>query len=243
MPMDFSLVIPTYNEGLNIKGLCGQLIGALENLHCGFEIIFVDDNSPDGTWRVAEALAREDKRVRVIRRMGKRGLASAVVSAWALCRGDVIGVIDGDMQHPAAALEKMLNSIVGCPGVDIVIASRYIAGSTVLNRSALKAFKSKLAVLFGRIFIPEVFKLTTDPLSGYFILRKKVVEGVKLTPIGYKILLEVLSKGKYEKIIDMPYAFGERKNGRSKAGLRQSFISLVHFIKLRRSLKPRVIIF
>jgi dolichol-phosphate mannosyltransferase len=232
MPINFSLVIPTYNEEKNLEDLCCQIFSVLDRLHFNFEIIIVDDNSPDQTWRVAEDLAKQDRRIKIIRRMHDRGLASAVVLGWASCQGEILGVIDGDMQHPPAVLTGMLNKILNNLEIDIVVASRYINGGMVLNRRLWQTFKSKLAIFLGKMLVPRIFTLIKDPLSGYFILRRKVIEGKKLSPIGFKVLLEVLAKGEYKKVIELPYIFNIRKKGRSKAGLWQFFISLLHFIKI-----------
>ncbi|MFA6358098.1 MAG: polyprenol monophosphomannose synthase [Candidatus Omnitrophota bacterium] len=233
MPIKFSLVIPTYNEEKNLKNLSQQLVSVLSNLNLDFEIIIVDDNSPDGTWIIAEDLAKQDRRIKLIRRRHERGLASAVVSGWGASEGEILGVIDGDMQHPFAVLAEMIKMILDDTGIDIVVASRYATGGKILKGCFWQGIRSKLATFLGKIIVSKIFKLIKDPLSGYFILRRRVIAGAKFSPIGFKILLEVLAKGRYKKVVEVPYLFGRREAGSSKSDLSQSFISLVHFIRLR----------
>ena len=233
MALKLSLVIPTYNEAANIAKLCQKIINVLDRISFDFEIIIVDDDSPDLTWRVAEGLATQDARIKVIRRMCARGLASAVVSGWKVSQGSILGVIDGDLQHPPEILEGMISQIVDHQEIDIVVASRYVAGGGILNRSFWQIFRSRLAIFLGVIFIPKIFKSVKDPMSGYFILRKKVITVKQLRPVGYKILLEVLAVGSYKKVYELPYIFAVRGGGRTKAGWQQYFISLYHLINLK----------
>jgi len=233
MPIKFSLIVPTYNEKTSLLELYSKLVCVLSPLSFDFEIIFVDDNSPDMTWRIAEDLAKNDKRVRVIRRMHQRGLASAVISGWVSAQGEILGVIDADLQHPPEVLSEMLGRILRDNEVDIVIASRYVAGGRVLDQSLWQVIKSRLAILSGLILIPQIFKSVKDPLSGYFILRKKIIEIDQLSPIGYKILLEVLAKCTYKKVVELPFVFTQRERGKSKADWKQCFLSLFHFLRLK----------
>lgn len=232
MTIKFSLVIPTYNEAKNIEKLCQKIIDVLDKIDLNFEIIIVDDDSPDKTWQVAQDLSKQDSRIKLIRRISKRGLATAVISGWNAAGGEILGVMDGDLQHPPEALEEMIKQISCHQEVDVVIASRYVAGGGVLNRRFWQIFRSRLAVLLGRIFIPKIFKAIKDPLSGYFILKKKVISGNQLKPVGYKILLEILAKGSYGKICEVPYVFAARVKGNTKAGWKECCASLFHLIKL-----------
>ncbi|MFH0917594.1 MAG: glycosyltransferase, partial [Candidatus Omnitrophota bacterium] len=208
MAIKLSLVIPTYNEALNIAELCQKIINVLEGMALDFEIIIVDDDSPDGTWRIADDLAKQDLRIKLIRRMSDRGLGSAVVSGWAVSRGGILGVMDADLQHPPEILEVMISQMINCQEIDIVVASRYVAKGGVLNKSFWQTFRSQLAILLGLILAPRIFKLVKDPMSGYFILRKEVIFGKQLSPRGYKILLEVLAMGSYRKVCEVPFIFG-----------------------------------
>jgi dolichol-phosphate mannosyltransferase len=233
MPADFSLIIPTYNENKNIPELYSKLTVVLNSLGLDSEIIIVDDNSPDETWRVAEELARQDKRVKVIRRMQEKGLASAVVNGWSISQGEILGVIDGDLQHPPELLKDMINKMLVNADADIVVASRYAEGGGFLNRDAWQNLRSWLAKSLVGVFLPKICKLVKDPMSGYFVLRRRVIESRPLTPLGYKILLEVLVKGSYRKVYEIPYVFAARGGGRAKSGWRQCFISLLHLLRLK----------
>lgn len=233
MAAKFSLVIPTYNEAANIADLCRKIITVLSSQSLAFEVIIVDDDSPDETWKIAEDLAKSESKIKVIRRLSDRGLATAVITGWAKSEGDIIGVIDGDLQHPPEILKLMLADITRDNEVDIVVASRYVSGGGVSEWNIWRRLVSCFATFLSGFFIPRVFRIVKDPMSGYFILRKSVISGRNLTPIGYKILLEVLVKGDYRKVLEVPYIFREREEGGSKADIKQYFISLIHFIKLR----------
>ncbi|MCX5699019.1 MAG: polyprenol monophosphomannose synthase [Candidatus Omnitrophica bacterium] len=233
MPLKFSLVIPTYNEAVNIAKLCRKIINVLDRISLDFEIIIVDDNSPDGTWRIAEDLAKQDLRIKLVRRMRARGLGSAVVSGWEVSQGEILGVMDADLQHPPEILEEMLNQIFNHQEIDIVVASRYAAGGGIENSSFWQILRPQLAIFLGAIFVPKIFKSVKDPMSGYFILRKKVISGIQLRPLGYKILLEVLAMGSYKKVYELPYSFAVREAGRTKSGWKQYFIFLLQLIKLK----------
>ncbi len=233
MPIKFSLVVPTYNEAENLLKLYEKIIPCLDSLPFDSEIIVVDDNSPDRTWKVAEDLAGQDKRIKVIRRIKQRGLASAVVSGWAVAQGEILGVIDADLQHSPEVLAEMITRIITNQEADIIVASRYVRVGGFLNLSFGQIFRSRLANFLAGILIPKVYKLVKDPLSGYFIMRKKVIANVELRPIGYKILLEVLVKCRYKDVIEVPYLFLKREKGSSKASWKQYLVSLIHFLKLR----------
>jgi dolichol-phosphate mannosyltransferase len=233
MAIKLSLVIPTYNEAVNITRFCQKLIDVLSALSLDFEIIIVDDDSPDLTWRVAEGLAMQEARIKVIRRMRLRGLASAVVSGWKSCQGEILGVIDADLQHPVEVLAVMINEIFNHQEIDIVVASRYIPGGGISKNNFWQKSRSHLAILLGFIFAPKIFKSVKDPMSGYFILRKEVIAGKELRPMGYKILLEILAMGSYRKVCEVPYIFAARQGGGTKADWKQYLSYLLHLITLR----------
>jgi dolichol-phosphate mannosyltransferase len=232
MAPKLSLVIPTYNEAQNIADLCQKIVYSLEKINFDFELIIVDDNSPDETWRIGADLASRDSRIKLIRRMSQRGLGSAVVTGWESAVGEILGVIDGDLQHPPETLESLLR-IMGQEKADIVIGSRYMDGGGFVNRTPWQLLRSRAAILLGLIFIPRILKTIKDPMSGFFILHKKVIVGKKLKPMGYKILLGVLAAGNYKKVVEFPYFFAQRKAGRTKADWQQYFISFLYLVKLR----------
>ena len=228
----FTLVIPTYNEAANIEELCRLLSDELSGNNIDFEIIVVDDNSPDGTWKIVQGISEKDQRIRVIRRCGEKGLATAVIAGWKCARGDILGVMDGDLQQPPATIPFLLNKLNGEVPADIVIASRHIKGEAASSRSIWRSFVSNSGAFASRLLLPRTLAQVSDPMSGFFILRKEVINNKELNPRGYKILLEVLVKGDYKKLAEVPYVFAERKKGGSKAGIRQYLISLAHLISL-----------
>jgi len=232
MAIVFSLVIPTYNEATSIGKVCQEIVSVLDKVPYDFEIIVVDDNSPDGTWKIVEDLAKQNSKIKLLRRMQERGLGSAVVSGWKVAQGEILGVLDGDLQHPPEVLEEMIRQISNHQEIDIVVASRYIAGGKILDKNPWRILKSRLAIFLGSVLIPGIFRLVKDSMSGYFVLRRKVIEGKPLAPIGYKILLEVLAVGNYRKVYELPYTFALRAGGRTKCSWKQQVISLIHFIRL-----------
>jgi len=229
----FSLVIPTYNERNNLPPLIERLTGALEATARDYEIIIVDDDSPDETWRVATEMASANPRLRVIRRRGERGLATAVTAGWRDARGDILGVMDGDLQYQPEGLPELLKPVLQ-GRADIVVGSRYASGATVAGWSRLREMISRAAILIAKLFLPAALRNLRDPSAGCFVMRRKVIEDVKLCPIGYKILIEVLARGRYEHVVELPYPYEGRKEGKSKLGSRQVFEFLRHISRLAR---------
>ncbi len=229
--MLLSIIIPTYNERQSIIPLIRQVTCALERVIDNFEIIVVDDDSPDETWQIGEELAKENSRLKVIRRRGERGLATAVVAGWKLARGEILGVMDGDLQHPPDTLPELLNSILNT-NTDIVVASRHIDGGGVSEWSPIRRFVSWGAAILSTLMLPGILRIVRDPMSGYFLIRRSVIESVDLKPEGYKILLEVLARGKYRTVIEVPYIFEERKEGGSKLGPTQYLKFFTHIGRL-----------
>ncbi|MCX5700990.1 MAG: polyprenol monophosphomannose synthase [Candidatus Omnitrophica bacterium] len=232
-----TLVIPTYNEATNIEDLCGLLVEVLSNNEINFEIIIVDDNSPDQTWKIAQAIAKKEKRIKVIRRINKRGLASAVVAGWERASGNILGVMDGDLQQPPEVIPLLINKLNEDVSIDVVVGSRKTKGAGVLRRGLWRRFVSWLGTLISTFLLPGLLAKVSDPMSGFFILRKEVIAGKMLTPLGYKILLEVLAKGTYAKVAEVPYIFQERKRGGSKAGFKEYLLSFVYFLRLSMQTK------
>ena len=223
---ELSLIVPTYNEKGNVPALLERVHKALGNHH--YEVIIVDDNSPDGTAEVARSLAGEYP-VRVICRKDEKGLASAVVAGFNQAQGKVLGVIDADLQHPPEEVANLLREAQN--GADVVVASRYVSGGGVEGWSLTRKIISKVATTFGRVFLPSARKVT-DPMSGFFLLRREVIEGVELKPIGYKILLEVLVRGNVGTVKEVPYTFRERSWGESNLNLEEQVNYLKHVFRL-----------
>lgn len=228
----FSLVVPTYNEAKNI----GLLIEQLERLFdpvlgSTYELVVVDDDSPDKTWQVALEIAAHHRSVRVVRRQGERGLSTAVIRGWQVARGDIIGVMDADLQHPPELNLALLREIER--GADLAIGSRHVAGGGLSDWSLVRRLLSRGAQLLGLLILPGVLGRLSDPMSGYFMLRRELLVGAKLDPLGYKILIEVVARGNPRWIGEVGYVFRERVGGESKVTWHVYVQYLGHLLKLR----------
>jgi len=225
------MVVPTFDEAGNIEALLRRLHAVLAGSGEGFEIIVVDDDSPDQTWEVAGAVATELAEVRVIRRIGVSGLATAVICGWSHARGEVLGVIDGDGQHPPEVVADLLEAMDG--RTEVAVASRHVDGGGVSDWSALRRLLSRGAQALGLLLLPSTVGQVTDPMSGYFLVRRDVVADVELDPVGYKILLEVLARGEVRRVAERPYVFLERAEGESKVSAGHYLGYLRHLLRLR----------
>ena len=219
-PPTLSLVLPTYNERANLPHVVERLTRCLESTGASFEIVVVDDDSPDGTWELAEQMGLADPRIRVVRRRGERGLATAVVAGWRHARGRVLGVMDADLQYRPESLPAMLRALDD-PAVDVAIGSRYAPGATVQEWSVKRWAVSLFARLLARVALPEALGAVLDPGAGYFLMRRRVIEGVDLEPQGFKILIEVLARGRYAGVVEVGQQYEGRKEGVSKLRGRQ----------------------
>lgn len=230
----FSVVIPTYNESNNIAQLIAQLTACLDtyNAHT-YELIVVDDNSPDRTWQIAQNLIGTYPQLRVMRRAHERGLSSAVIRGWQAAKGDTLAVIDADLQHPPEALVQLIKQTQ--QGADLAVASRHINGGGVSDWSLTRRFLSRGAQLLGLLVCPAVVSRVSDPMSGYFAVRRSAIAGFRLHPLGYKILLEVLGRGDIKSIAETGYVFQERETGDSKITWKHYLAYIRHLIRLRRT--------
>lgn len=210
---DLTVVVPTFNEAANVRPLAAKLAAALEGI--AFEVIFVDDDSPDGTAEEARALGREDPRIRCIRRVGRRGLSGACVEGMLAGQGPVVAVIDGDLQHDETVLPTLYR-LVASGEADLAVASRYVEGGDASSFSGMRGRGSRLATDLARKALKVDF---SDPMSGFFATRREVVEQAapKLSGEGFKILLDLAAShpGKL-KVVETPYVFGQRLHGASK---------------------------
>jgi len=230
-----SLIVPTYNESQNIPHLISQLTSLLDRALTGkYEIIIVDDDSPDLTWKIAQDLTPQYTQVKVIRRQGEKGLSTAVIKGWQEAKGEILGVIDADLQHPPETLLQLWAEIE--TGADLTVASRHVEGGGVSDWSLLRRFLSRGAQTLGLIILPGVIGRVSDPMSGFFLVRRRCLDGCTLSPLGYKILVEVLAKGKIGWISEVGYVFQERQEGESKVTKQQYIDYLRHLIRLRLSL-------
>lgn len=214
-----AVVIPTLNEAGNIPTLLGRLQTALDPTNINYELIVVDDDSTDGTADVVQQFAEKDPRVRVFVRKGERGLAGAVLHGWSHTGATLLGVIDADLQHPPEVLPELLNEIE--KGSDIAIASRYAVREMdcVGNWNVARRLISRLGTLVTMPLQRRNVRVS-DPLSGFFVVRRTAIDGVTLQPEGFKILLELLVKGRIQKAAEVPFQFATRQSGKSKADVR-----------------------
>jgi len=231
-----SVIVPTYNEAKNIPELVSSVDRALSGIEGqDVEILIMDDDSPDGTARLAEDL--EYPGLRAINRKGKpRGLAYAVIDGFAAAKGQFLAVIDADLSHPPSVLPELYAAIE--EGHELAVASRYVPGGGTANWPWIRRFVSRGVSCFGRLVTP-----VRDSASGCFMLKREVLRDVTLDPLGFKIGLEVIVKGRHEDMIkEVPYVFTDRRAGESKLGPGVMFSYLKQVARLffyqRRRQKP-----
>lgn len=232
---DVSVVIPTYNEAAGIERLVSTLTDVFAHAHIASEIVIVDDNSPDGTGALVDELSTKYA-VRCVHRPGKLGLASAVIDGWKTCTSEIIGVMDADFSHDPAIIPQLVNAIQS-GDCDLAIGSRYVRGGGISNWPWRRKITSKVAILFARPLTK-----VRDITSGYLFMRREVIDGVTLDPIGFKIGLEVIMKGKYRAVKEVPYVFTDRTLGTSKLNSGEIFNYLKQLAKIyggRRRSKER----
>ena len=204
--MFVSIIVPTYNEAANIPLLVARIKKAMRRRK-DYEILVADDDSPDRTWEIAEQLGAP---VRVLRRTSRaRGLAPAVFDAFKIARGDILGVIDADLQHPPEKIPELLAALEA--GAHISVGSRLVTGGSVESWPRHRRFTSYFATILSRPITS-----VKDPMSGFFFLRKPVLVGMSLSPRGYKILLEILGRCSYSSVVEVPILFRDRSVGGSK---------------------------
>ena len=228
-----SLVLPTYNEAASVQEVLRRASDVLRAAGEQFELIVVDDSSPDGTAEFAQALA-DELPVCVVRRVRRSGLALAVVDGWKVACGEVLGVMDADLQHPPEVLTSLVTALRN-ENVDLVIASRSGPGGGTADWSWGRRLMSWVAMHVAACVLPWTLAEVRDPMSGMFLVRRRALQGVRLEPAGYKILLEVLAKGRYREFTEVSYVFGPRGRGNSKLGARQSLEYVLHLARLARS--------
>ncbi len=204
-----SIIIPTYNEADSLPLLCEQLAATLQP--DTYELLVIDDDSPDQTWRIAEELKAQYP-LRVLRRENTRGLSSAVVDGFRLAEGELIAVIDADLSHPPELLPSLLEQMKD--NIDLVIASRLVDGGGVDHWPWYRRLLS-----WGGRMLARPLTEVKDIMSGYFLVRREVIQNATLVPRGYKILLEILVKGNIGQLVEVPYRFKSRELGASKMTL------------------------
>jgi dolichol-phosphate mannosyltransferase len=237
-----SIVVPTFKERGNVAELVRRLGLALAGLD--WEAIFVDDNSPDGTWEAVKEIASRDPRVRCLRRVGRRGLAGACIEGMLSSAAPFVAVIDADLQHDEKVLPQMLAKLIS-GDADLVAATRYVEGGSAASFSEQRGAISKLATKLTH-------KLTgvtlSDPMSGFFMMRRDRLEEIapRLSPVGFKILLDIaMTGGERLRIAEQAYSFGERFDGESKfnAQIGVEFLGLLLAKMTGDLVDPRFIFF
>lgn len=212
--LDVAVVIPTFNESANVAQLAARLEIALAGY--AWEAIFVDDDSPDGTASAARSIARLDPRVRVLQRIGRRGLSSACLEGMCATAAPLVAIIDGDLQHDEALLPRMVAALSADAGLDLVIGSRFMAGGGTGDWDRDRLAKSAVATRLSR-FVLKVD--LSDPMSGYFMVRTDLVRTLapRLATIGFKILLDIMTaRAEPLRFVELPYTFRNRAAGESK---------------------------
>jgi dolichol-phosphate mannosyltransferase len=237
-----SLILPTFNEGENLGQVVETLTALLEPvLAKNYELILVDDDSPDGTWQTALKLQATYPQLRVVRRQEEKGLSTAVIRGWQVAQGEILGVMDADLQHPPEILLPLLQAMER--GADLAVASRHIEGGGVSEWSWVRRFLSRGAQVLGILILPEVISRLSDPMSGYFMVKRQAIAGQQLSPVGYKILIEVAARGQVPWLAEVGYVFRERQSGESKVTWKQYLEYLQHLCRLRFSLSSRFLRF
>lgn len=223
-----SLVVPTLNEAEGIESFLRTLLAVTDRMG-GVEVLVMDDRSGDGTAELAGAVLGKSERTRgeVVVREGPPGLGRSVVEGWQKAQGEVLGVIDADLSHPPSLLPDLLAEIDG--GADVAVATRYMPGGGTEGWPLERRVASRFAGGLARALLVGA----RDPLSGYLVLRREVIDGVELDPTGWKIGLEVLVRGRWSVLGEVPFVFRDRAAGQSKFGAGAVRDFLHHLARLR----------
>ena len=234
-----SLVLPTRNEADSIQKVIELVSDTLEKkLGNAFEIIVVDDKSTDATRAIVSELSKRFSHLRLVERDNESGLSTAVIRGWQVAKGNVLGVMDADLQHDPKILASLIDSLSN--STSLVVASRHAPDGGLSEWSAVRRFISRFAQTIGLLILPEVLGRIKDPLSGYFIVRREAIEDTLLSPRGYKILLEVIAKGRILEVQEVGYVFEERKHGESKLNLKIYLDYIHHLLELRLKTPPKI---
>lgn len=205
-----SIVVPTFNEKDNIAPLLSRIHGALSSIE--HEVIFVDDSN-DETPDVIADIAKTDNTVVLHHRENEKGLATAVVKGFSIAKGDYVACMDADLQHPPEVLVDMYAAMKA--GAHMAIPSRFIKGGSDGGLNLYRKLVSGTARYIGKILLPCLRKVS-DPTSGLFMIKRELLEGANLNPIGWKIMIEVLAMCQVKKVLETPYVFHDREAGESK---------------------------
>jgi dolichol-phosphate mannosyltransferase len=241
-PVVLSVVIPTFNERQNIREIVARLDRTLAGI--SWEAIFVDDNSPDGTAAEVKNVAAGDRRIRCLKRLGRRGLAGACIEGMLASSAPYVAVMDADLQHDERILPDMLAAL-STNKADLVVGSRYVSGGSADAFAPSRAKLSRTATGLARRMLGVDI---SDPMSGFFMLRRDKLDDIadQLSTIGFKILLDILmTDQEHLRVIEIPYEFREREFGESKfdAQVGLEFLGLVLGKLTRGVIDPRFITF
>jgi dolichol-phosphate mannosyltransferase len=236
MPLNgVSIVVPTYREAENLPRLVPQVAAAMTQRGWNWELIVVDDNSPDSTPEVLAGLARQWPQFRYLIRVKDRGLSSAVLAGMALATFDYIVVMDADLSHPPESIPSLIDPLLSGEA-EFTIGSRYVAGGTTEDWGRFRWINSAVATVLSRPFARGI----KDPMAGFFALpRELYMAADTLNPIGYKIGLELLVKCRVSKVVEVPIVFRNRLHGESKLTLKEQFRYLEHLSRLYDYTFPR----
>jgi dolichol-phosphate mannosyltransferase len=218
-------------EAGNIRRLLGRVRAALDCCDVAYEVIVVDDDSGDGIEPIVAEIAARDPRVRLVVRHGEHGLAGAVLRGWAETDAPLLGVMDADLQHPPELLPRLWAALE--EGADLVVGSRYACGGSLQGWKPARHLVSRLAVWMTEP-VQRGGLRARDPMSGFFVVRRACIEGIEFQPSGFKILLEILARAEICSVVEVPFNFGRRHAGQSKAGLRVAVDYLLLLVRLYR---------
>jgi len=246
--MKVTVILPTYNEAKNIEKIIPKIHEALKKYN--HEILVVDDDSPDGTWEVAAKLGENGYPVKVLLRsnekkiksdiiktvrLNKKSLSAAVIEGFKEADGDIFIVMDADGQHPPEHLPELIEKLKEC---DLVIGSRYVEGAKIEEWSLYRYIVSRAFTIVAKIFLPPLRNIS-DVNAGFFAVKSDVVKRsvYEYDGYGFKILWEVIIKGRPEKICEIPIVFRNRMAGKSKAGVKIAWEGFKNMIKLRKYMR------
>jgi dolichol-phosphate mannosyltransferase len=227
-----ALVVPTLCEAENIRVLLDRIRQSLDPLGFAYEVIVVDDDSRDGIDTIVQEIAASDPRVRLLVRTGERSLGSAVLHGWSHTDADILGVIDADLQHPPELLPRLWKAVES--GQDVVLASRYAPQGGLSNWHPARHLLSCMAIWLTYPLQKPGIRVK-DPMAGFFMVRRSCIRNVDLQGQGFKILLEILVRANVLSVAEIPFTFGSRRAGASKASLKVGLDYLTLLYKLWRS--------
>jgi dolichol-phosphate mannosyltransferase len=217
----------------NVRALLHRVQRSLDPLGISYELIVVDDDSRDGTDEAVREIAAQDSRLRFICRTGERGLGGAVLHGWQFSKAEILGVIDADLQHPPELLPELWQAME--TGSDVALASRYAPQGNLRKWHPARHLLSRMAILLT-LPLQKPGIHVRDPMSGFFLVRRSCIDDLALQTKGFKILLEILVRGKARSVAEIPFTFGPRRAGASKAGAK---VGLDYLLLLRRLWKQR----